>query len=161
MRSIFQNKPLAYTIIFLLIVNLGMLAYFAFFKENQNSRMKGKRPINEFVEKDLGFTEQQQKTFEDMRAQNKTRMMQLFEENSKAKDSLYQLVLVENLDDSILFDRSLAIAEKQRAIELEFFRQYKSILAMCTPEQKIKFDSGFMPMVRKMYRRKLTDSTKK
>lgn len=158
MRSIFQNKALAYTIILLLVLNLALLAYYVFFSNHGGEKRSGKKPMAEFVDKQLGFTEQQQKAFEEMKTQSKTKMIQLFEDNAKAKDSLYQLVIVENLDDSLLFDRSLAIAEKQRAIDLELFRQYKTIYAMCTPEQKRKFDSSFLPMVKKLYRKKI-DST--
>lgn len=153
-RSIFQNKALAWTIILLLVANLALLGYFAFFKGSGDKRARWKKPIVEFVEKKLEFTESQKKAFEEMRTVNKPRMTRLFEDISKAKDSLFQLVLVESLDDSLLYDRSLVIAEKQRAIELEYFRQYKNILAMCSPEQKAKFDTSFLPMVRKMYKYK-------
>ncbi len=161
MKSILQNKTLAYTIIFLLVANLALLAYFAFFKSNKDTRTN-RKPISDFVDKTLGFTEQQKKTWEQMRSDSKNKMKKVFEESADAKDSLFQLVPSPNLDDSLVYDKALAIGEKQRAIELEMFRQYRSLYEMCTAEQKAKFDTGFMNAVKKTYRRRSTpDSTKK
>jgi periplasmic protein CpxP/Spy len=158
MKSIFQNKTLTFIIIFLLVANLGLLAYYIFFKDRRSHAKR--KHIYEFVKNDLKFDETQMKTFEDSRGKNRQRVRQLLEDLANTKDSFYQLVLIENLDDSILFDRGLAIADKQRAVDMEFFRQFKALQAMCTPEQLTRFDSTFMPMVKRMYRQQRRDDGK-
>ena len=149
MRSIFQNKALTAIIILLLAANLGVLIYYAFFKDRSSSR--GKHPVTEFVKNELNFDEKQMKVFEENKPKNKERIRQLLAETAKAKDSFYQLVLTPDLDDSLLFDRALAVGEKQQAVEMEFFRIFKNLQAQCKPEQLAKFDAGFMNMVKKLY----------
>ena len=147
MKSIFQNKTLTVIIILLLAANLSLLVYYTFFKDKRHKRTG---PVTEFVKKDVGFTDEQMKVFEETKIKNREKRKQLFNEVAAAKDSLYQLVIVDNLDDSLLFDRALIVADKVRNLELETFRQYKGIQAMCTADQLKKFDAKFIPMVRKM-----------
>ena len=147
MKSIFQNKILTVIIILLLAANLSLLIYYSFFKDKRHKRTG---PVTEFVKKDVGFTDEQMKVFEETKIKNRAKRKLLFNQVAAAKDSLYQLVIVENLDDSLLFDRALIVADKVRNLELETFRQYKGIQAMCTPDQLKKFDTKFIPMVRRM-----------
>jgi hypothetical protein len=50
-----------------------------------------------------------------------------------------------------LFDRRAeAIGEKQSALDMQMFRNLKSIRNLCTPEQLPKFDSSIKTVVARM-----------
>jgi hypothetical protein len=70
----------------------------------------------------------------------------LFADIRKAKISFYANVNKPQINEAEMEALSLDIAKKQQAIELQAFRNFRDIRALCTPEQLPRYDS-LMPQV--------------
>jgi hypothetical protein len=74
----------------------------------------------------------------------------MFDEMRKAKDSLFRLLSNPGVSDSIINKASDAIAQNQKALDLQTFNHFKKVRALCTPDQQSKYDSLVLRMFRKM-----------
>jgi len=152
MQTAPQNKSLISIIVFLLITNIAMLIFFLFLG-NTNRRSHGNRDENFFsniLQKEVGFNDNQITAFKKMKEDQMKKMRPLFEDVRTAKDSFYKLLYVYPLPDSLFDRRAEAIGEKQSAVDMQMFRNLKSIRNLCTPEQLPKFDSSIKTVIARM-----------
>lgn len=149
-----KNKILLFIVLVMILTNIATLAYFLGFKQNTIGRVeKGERhtgPMTEFLKKDIGFDEQQMKTFDSVKQQQREAIKPLFEDLGKTKDSFYQLLSEPSVPDSQLNALAANIGLKQQAIEIQFFNNFKNIRRLCTDTQKNKYDSLLPSIVHKM-----------
>jgi protein CpxP len=158
-----NNKPLIFIIIALLLTNIGVLGYFLWFKKTPPPK-KDNNPQTWMInalQKDVGFTEQQVVQYKEISDEHWKRLKPMFADISKSKDSLFKLLSDESISDSIINRKAETIAQKQKAIDLQAFNNFKKIRTVCsTPEQRVKYDSLIQRLMRKMNKPKGGDQKK-
>ncbi len=145
-----KNKILLFIVVVMIITNIATLAYFLWFRGKDDRGEHRTGPMTEFLKKDIGFSDQQMKTFDSIKQSHREAMKPMFEDLSKSKDSFYQLLSKPGVTDSELNAASAVIGMKQQAIEIQFFKNFKSVRELCTDQQKVKYDSLLPSVVHKM-----------
>jgi Spy/CpxP family protein refolding chaperone len=145
-----RYKTLVAIIAVLLLSNIAMLVYFVGWKNiGKGHGEKHKSPMAEFLQKEIGFTPQQLVIFDSLRQNHRNSVKSYFDEISKSRDSLYQLIGEAPTSDSVM-RATASIGNRQAALELRLFQNLRQIRALCTPEQVAKFDSLAPSLVHKM-----------
>ncbi|MEI9908665.1 MAG: hypothetical protein WDO71_02745 [Bacteroidota bacterium] len=147
-----KNKSLIFIIIFLLLTNIGVLGYFLWFKKPpqkvDNNRQNW---MMNALQKDVGFTEEQVAQYKQLNDDHWKKIKPMFEDIRKSKDSLFKLLSDETVNDSVINIKTEVIAQKQKAIDVQAFNNFKKIRALCTTqEQRVKYDSLIQRLMRKM-----------
>jgi protein CpxP len=141
MKALAQNKFLVILVGLLLLANLAILLFFVVLKKDGNKHDSSHKNPSEFVQKELGFDQQQTEKFKQLREQHVDSIRPYFESMRKLKDSLYGLLQKPATSDSQLSSITTSIGEKQKQIEEITFRHFQRVRALCTPEQLPKFDT--------------------
>jgi len=154
-----RGKILLLIIAILFISNIVLLS---FFLQKKAPESPAKRPdrkvyIAEFLEKEIGFNQQQLLRYDSL-SDGQQKIMKSFFENmrNKKKQQFQQLVAGDFSDSSInrLGDESAAT---QKQMEVQMFNHIKSVRDLCSPDQLPKFDTSFV----KVFNRRGSDSKKK
>jgi len=141
MKQFTQNRFLVSLVAVLLIANLGLMLYFFVFKKNNEQGRGRPRPVPDFIQKKLGFNEDQAARFQQLRDQHKEAVKPIMSEMKKLKDSLYNLLQNPNIDDSSVTAMANRIGEKQKELELMIFRHFQKVREICDSSQLPKFDT--------------------
>ncbi len=154
-----NSKIFLVTIAILLISNIVLLSFF-FQKQEPDppsKRQDRKVYIAEFLQKEIGFNQQQLLQYDSL-GEGQQKIMRSFFDNmrNKKKQQFQQLVIDNFSDTSInrLADESAAI---QRKMEVQMFNHIKSVRQLCLPDQLPRFDTSFA----KVFNRRGGDSKKK
>jgi Spy/CpxP family protein refolding chaperone len=146
MKQFTQNRFLVLLVAILLFANLGLMLYFfAFRHKDEGARVPPR--VSDFVQKELGFTPDQAKRFQELRDQHKEAIKPVMEDMKKLKDSLYNLLKSPQMNDSAAMALSDKIGEKQKEWELLIFHHFQKVRAICDSGQLPKFDSLVHQMV--------------
>lgn len=143
MAAIAKNKVLLIIVAVLLLTNIGMLVFLLNMKPG-GSRGRGPggwQGTTEFLEKKVGFSQQQLKAYQELRAQHREKMRPLLTDMRGAKESFYRLMSKPELTDSLLYRGADSIGRRQSAIDLQTFRHFQQVRGLCDPEQRQRFDS--------------------
>jgi hypothetical protein len=152
MASVSRNKIYVLLIGILLLSNLAMVAFFVANKPEKKEvrRERAGGYMREALKSEVGFNEGQMESFEDMAARHKQQMRPLFEDIGKTKEGFYQMLTQPGTPDSVLNSSAREIGEKQRLIDLKIFNHFQNLRALCTPEQRPKFDTLVQRVVHRM-----------
>jgi Spy/CpxP family protein refolding chaperone len=146
MKQFTQNRFLVLLVAILLLANLSLMLYFFAFRHKDEG---GKMPprVSDFVQKELGFTPDQTRKFQQLRDQHKEDIKPVLEDIKRLKDSLYNLLKSPQTNDSAAAALSNRIGEKQKEWELLIFHHFQKVRAICDSSQLPKFDSLVHQMV--------------
>jgi protein CpxP len=146
-----RNRNLLIIIGVLLLTNIAVLVYFLGQKKPEKSPHDEKRAgISEMLQKEVGFTDEQTAQYKQLKEKQKETIRPMYDDMRKAKDSLFKLLSYPETNDSLLTKIADAIAQKQKALDLQTFNHFKRVRTLCTPEQQPKYDSMILRMFRKM-----------
>lgn len=149
-----RNRNLLIIIGVLLLTNIAVLVYFLGQKKPEKSATsrseKDRNGISEMLQKEVGFNEEQTAQYKQLKEKQKEIIRPMYDDMRKAKDSLFRLLSYPETSDSLLNKISDAIAQKQKALDLQTFNHFKKVRTLCTPEQQPKYDSMILRMFRKM-----------
>ena len=149
-----RNRNLLIIIGVLLLTNIGVLIYFLGQKESSKppepSNGKDRPGITEMLQKEVGFNEEQTAKYKQLKEKQKETIRPMYDDMRKTKDSLFRLLSYPETSDSLLNKMADAIAQKQKALDLQTFNHFKRVRTLCTPEQQSKYDSMVLRMFRKM-----------
>ncbi|MBL7703418.1 MAG: periplasmic heavy metal sensor [Ferruginibacter sp.] len=108
--------------------------------------------VFEFITRELNLDSTQQETYRKLRDEHRLQVRPLQDSIGMAKDRFFGLLKQENVADSIVenFNKKTAALEQQR--DLVTFRHFQKVRAICTKEQKIKFDSIIQQAMHQMAR---------
>ncbi|MCB0724504.1 MAG: Spy/CpxP family protein refolding chaperone [Ignavibacteriae bacterium] len=143
-----KNKFLAWVIIILIVLNVLSLGALWFQKNREPRPMHeypGRLPDNkkgpgDFLAKELGLSEEQVKQFDTLREQHRTTVDGLLKEMQDAREELFAQVKSDNPDMSKVEQLESTIGQKTTELEKATFEHFKQLRAICTDEQKTKFD---------------------
>ena len=131
-----MNKNLILYILlgFLVVVNSFFL-FKHFSTGDDNGRGRGPRPGN-FIAKQLEFDDSQTQKFEKLDMEHRENINMLLEDIRELKDSLFDRLSDETVDDSEIDAIASRIANKEKTKELEIFRFFKAVEKLCNDNQK-------------------------
>lgn len=150
-----NSKILIIAVVLLLITNIGLVALMVSGRGKDTGKgHRGRSEPFELMVKELGLTEQQQKTFRQLKEEHSISTKPLFDSLRAAKAAFFTLLKEENINDSMLNSYSLRVNEKQAALDRVLFLHLKKVRGLCSAEQQPKFDA----FVQKMMQRGRRDS---
>ncbi|HVZ95548.1 MAG TPA: periplasmic heavy metal sensor [Chitinophagaceae bacterium] len=151
--SVKKNKALVSIIIFLLITNVAMLVFFLVLNNHSPKPPRNHDGLSGMLQKDVGFSKQQLDAYESLRKGQLDSVHALFDELKKEKIDFYNMIYASSMDDSTLEAAAENIAAKQKELEIKMFYHFKTVRAICTPDQLPKFDSTLKKVVVRMISR--------
>ncbi len=151
--SVKKSKALVSIIIFLLITNVAMLVFFLVLNNKNPRPPRNHDGLSGMLQRDVGFSKQQLDAYESLRKGQLDSVHALFDELKKDKIDFYNMIYSSHADDSSLDSAAEAIAAKQKELELKMFYHFKTVRAICKPDQLPKFDSTLKRVVVRMISR--------
>jgi protein CpxP len=134
-----KNRFLKIIIIFLLVLNLGMLAVLLLGNGpgRRDHPPHGEGGPAKFIIKELGLDENQQALFNDLKKEHQQQMRQLQDSMRMQREMLPDIIVEGNnaKADSV----AAAIGRYQQQIEYDTYQHFVKVRSICTESQKKKF----------------------
>ncbi len=137
------NKILLGIIAALIITNLLVVALWWNAAHADKMGPKRNSPMTEYLKNDLGFSKIQMAKFDTIKMQQRTDAKKLFGNIREEKSSTYKSLATGNFSDSALSSAAEFSSQKQKSLEMMMLMHLRDIRNLCTPDQMIKFDTGF------------------
>ena len=135
-----NSKFLKIVIVILLLINIGMLAFIWTTNHPHDRPPHGGGDAVKFLTHELKLTDAQQKQFEELRNQHHESVEAIQHKSRKVHDDYFNLIGNPAADSAMVNATADSILALQKQIELITFYHFKSVRAICTPEQQKKFD---------------------
>ncbi len=150
-----KNKLLVIIVGILLLTNIALIAFILFNKPPEK-RGRGDREamMTEFLQKQVGFNEQQMQQYDTLNKQHKEKMRMRFDEMRSNRQQVYKTVGDQSFSDSAINDAAAKLSASQKDMEAGLLQHFASIRKICTPDQQPKFDSMLYKIWNKMGDRK-------
>jgi protein CpxP len=139
MDSMVSKKFFTILVILLLLANFATIAVFWLKKEENPKPIKG-GPA-QFIIKELGLTKAQEEQFLALATAHQDAVRPIREGLKAAKDNFFSLLDQPNLSDSTKLAAAKNISKYSEQIDLITLNHFAQVRAMCTADQKTKFDS--------------------
>ena len=145
MRNVLRNKVLVTIIGILLLANIAMLVFFisGMKKPDRESPAEAKPPAHNtesFLQTKVGFTDHQIEQFKKLKETHHDKLFPLFEDVRKTKDEFF-LMVKDSHPASYIDSMAMVIGEKQRTLDRNVFETIREVRNICTPQQKMAFDT--------------------
>jgi hypothetical protein len=140
-----RSKTLLVIIAILLLANIGGLAYYLANKpapRKGNPSSQWKNAMANYLKADLGFDTVQLKQYEDLKVTHRKSLDTLFEQLKAEKENRLHFLAENGYSDSSIIQAVNSSAEKQKMLDLQMLRHLKDVRALCTEEQKKRFDTS-------------------
>ena len=151
-----QYKPLILIIIVLLLANLAEIFFFTS-RANQEKALhdiNAKSYMTDFLQNDIGFNSQQMQRYDSLSGSHHDKIKDMMTAVRSTKEDLLKRVSRSGFNDSTIDSVSGEIADLRRPVELQLLKDLQEVRALCTPEQRPKFDS----LLYEVFERKNRDS---
>ncbi len=148
-----STKSLVFIILCLFLTNVLLLFFFVA-KNNKGNRNHESTGMYSVLKDSVQFSENQLAQYQDLRTQQFKKVKPLFDQIRKSKENFYQLLSVENLSDSIKFQKADSIGKSQQMLDLQMFHYFQQVRKICTPEQLPQFDKALQGVVKNMMGRR-------
>lgn len=149
MQSGPKNKVLVMLVVALLLTNLGMLWYFNRETKEATQVLSRSERMAEMMKKELGFSDAQALEYLRLRQLRDSLMQPLNQELRAAKMEMIQLLRQPNVPDSVALAAASKIAARQAPLEMEYYRHFRRMQALCEAGQLGAFDSMLVRMVKR------------
>ena len=144
-------RSLAFIIAFLLVTNIVMLLFFIFSKPcTPVPPPKDENVVATFLQNDIGFDEQQMKSYQKLKKDDFDRARPAFDALRHAKITFYENIYDNTTPDSLVNKSASFIGKKQKAVDLLMLKHFKNVRNLCTGQQLAKFDSLFKNVIAKI-----------
>ena len=151
MNSNTKTKSLIMIIVFLLITNIAMLAFFVLGKPaERRQRNHESNGMYKSLQNEVGFSESQLKQYQALKDQQMKTVRPKFNEVRQSKKDFYELISSAQVSDSALNADADSIAQKQKNLDMQMFQYFKNVRKICTNEQTEKFDSLMKKVIGRM-----------
>lgn len=134
-----NNKIYKVVIILLLTLNGASLGFiwWSFGKHQRHHEPRG--PFM-FIVRELKMTDKQQEEYTILRNEHHQKMVEIQQQTRNLRERLFISLKQANIDSANVAALSDSIAFNQRQSEIITFYHFKMVRAICTEEQKKKFD---------------------
>lgn len=150
-----KYKILILIIIVLLLANLAEIFFFTH-KANQEKALhdiNARSYMSDFLQNDIGFTSQQMQRYDSLSGSHQDKIKDMMVAVRSTKEDLLKQVSKNGFDDSTVNAVAGKIAGLRRPIEFQLLTDLQEVRALCTPDQRPKFDS----LLYKVFERKNRD----
>lgn len=147
-----RNKVLSVLVLVLLLTNILLLVFFVWKKPEPRPAFKkdSRGDVMQILEKEVGFDSVQMDQYKKLKDQHWDKMRPYFGEMRSAKNNFYKLLNQSAVPDSVVNRYADSIAAKQKQMDLQTFRHFQQVKAICTPEQQPRFDSLVQQVIKRM-----------
>lgn len=143
MKDTNKYKILWAAIVVLLLLNIGLLVWIAFFLNGNLAQ-----PKRLFLETELKFDEKQTDVYRKLRQEHAQQMRTMRDEVKAMKEAYYKDLSVTNIPEDSLRVRANRIETKMGETDIITFRHFQQVRQMCTPAQQKHFDEVILDLIR-------------
>lgn len=108
--------------------------------------------VFEFITRELNLDSAQQETYKKLREEHQSQVRPLQDSIGQAKDKFFDLLKQETVADNVVETFSKKIGDLEQQRDVFTFRHFQKVRAVCTKEQKVKFDSIIQQALHQMAR---------
>jgi Spy/CpxP family protein refolding chaperone len=143
MKNLLNSKIVSWLIALLVVANITTLAFFwiGHFKNQKENSPK------EFLSKNLNFSKSQKNAYFILAKEHNESAKIIREQIKNDKESLFQLLKSDTINDSVRNDKALKVSMSIQALDILTFEHFRKVRAICTEEQKPQFDELIQKMV--------------
>jgi periplasmic protein CpxP/Spy len=139
MNSLAKKNLLLLTVIVLILANVTMLVIFFMTRIQKTPHPEAAAPAT-FIEKQLGFDEQQKQKFDDLRKTHHHEAEEVRRRINEEEDSLFSMLPNMTGSDSGREQLIKQIAFNKAEIDRMTFDHFRKVREMCSATQQKKFD---------------------
>ena len=143
MKMIAKNKVIAWLIALLIIANVATLV-FSWVGRFKHQRDNSPR---EFLAAKLNFSESQKNAYFELAKNHNENANKIRGQIKIDKENLFQLLKTEQIVNTIKNNAALKVSLSIQSLDILTFDHFKKVRALCTEEQKPKFDELIQKMV--------------
>jgi len=143
MKNILKNKFITWLIAFLIVANVASLIHFW----AENFRNQRDHSPMEYLATQLKFTESQRDAYFNMASEHNESARPIRKQIKKDKEFFFDLLKSDTIIDSVRNNAALKISLSIQSLDILTFEHFKNVRALCTEEQKVKFDELIQNMV--------------
>jgi len=146
-----KSKVLLLIIGILLITNIAMIGILLQKKnpEKLNAWQERKAFITNFLQKEIGFSGEQLKAYDELSTLHHESMGVLLDNVRDSKAGNFKQLVAGNFSDSAINALTERFAASQKVIGESMFNHIRKIRQLCNPDQLPKFDSLFVNVYNK------------
>lgn len=153
MARVFNTRILLFIIAVLLIANIALVTLW--FRNGKDDRRPhgemGHSPMSVFLEKKVGFNKEQMSAFENLRKEHRQKLKPMFDDLRGAKTGFYRLLNADTLAESVITAEASKIGQKQQALDIQTFHNFRELRNLCTEQQRPVYDSLIPGIVSEMW----------
>jgi hypothetical protein len=138
-----KNKLLILLVVVLLATNIALLVYLFNRPGRSNRRQEREAAMAAFVQKELGFGEEQLSQYDNLAKQHRQKTKGLMDSMRQTREQELQQLAAAGFSDSAMQQSVSRVTQRQTAMALLMLQHYKNVRQLCTAEQRVKFDSGY------------------
>lgn len=147
-RFIQKTRTLIILVALLLLSNIAVVCYFLLWnKPDTERRVRDSAAIERRIQKELGFTSEQAVAFHALFQANSDSLKMLGDQVRRAKDNFYRYIREPALEDSAVQQAARELAQRQLAVEWQWFHHFRQVRALCTEPQQAQYDSLITRMI--------------
>ncbi|MEQ1624267.1 MAG: hypothetical protein ABL870_06205 [Sediminibacterium sp.] len=142
MNAIVKNKLITYLVVLLLLANsiaMGMYWWQQYNNSPQAASAKDNLGASAFLKEKLGFDSTQLIAFQALQQTHRQAIRAIKDSMHLAKDQFFNLLEKDSVTEQELIDGASLAANKQIQLDRITFDFFKSVQALCRPDQKIIF----------------------
>ena len=143
MKNILNNKFIAWLVAILIIANLATLIFF-WLGHIRNQRDNSPK---EFLAKKLNFSDNQKNTYFKLAEEHNEAAKIIRDQIKFDKENLFKLLKSDTVNDSVRNNAAAQVSSSIQSLDILTFEHFKKVRAICTKEQKQKFDEIIQKMV--------------
>ena len=146
MSSTSKTKILVTAVVFLLLTNIAMLVFFLCCKGPDGKKDgRGNRDamMRTFLQKDIGFNDQQIAQYDEVSKAHKEKIKPSFEAMRNNREQELKELSAKGFSDSAIQLTADKSASTQKEMVKNMFLHFRDIRKLCTSEQQPRFDSLF------------------
>jgi protein CpxP len=147
-----KYKPLLFIILILLVANLAAIAftYLRINKKPHREKQVDRKEMTErYLREELKFSKEQMARYEQISASNKKETDQLFDSLRVEKERRISYLQEQNYTDSAIDQVVNRTMPRQAELDRKMLMHIRNLRAICTEEQRQRFDTGFYKMMRR------------
>ena len=139
----YQNLLLTFIGILLLANVAWVFIFVSGVKNSRDYHHERKAAIAEFLQKEIGFDEDQLKRYDSLSTEHEEKTKDITDEIKTNKLLQFKLLGIEGFSDTAINNVVKQISEKHKLIEFQMLQHIKDIRNLCTSAQRPVFDSLF------------------
>lgn len=136
-----RNKILILFIMVLLIAN--MVTLYFLMKDKRKKSGGRSEAFTQYLKKDIGFTDQQMKTYDSLLQTHRNSMKNNFMKTDSIRRNSLKTVAKNNFTDSAIIYSVQENSHFIQQMQIQMLQHLRSVRNLCTADQQQKFDTSF------------------